>query len=417
MIDARNDKDQFVRIQAAAALVRVSPQNTKASIAMLLDALLTGDELSRRHASEALADLGSSADEAVETLISALKKDNEDVRCEAAFALVKIRPSSATLVVNALINDLHDQPNYVRAKVNLTFERIGRLVVGPLATALKHREPRVRDNAAFALFKMSGKAEAAVPAPIDTLKDDDRDVRSTAARALGGIGSAAKGAVPALIGLLGDDADYFVVWALGRIGPDAKAAVPALTRLLVKTTSDVTRKETLESLESIDPEAAKQAADVLTKAKAKESAQYARTLGKEILEGLRHADFLKSHQGAKPDVAESKPRIGFKVYHLLFDSYGFLDDKLVFKGLTIPRNEETYRRENAAVLEKLGVADRDVLTEEQKRDGVILYRVWKFQDLDLLVTYLVQKRGREYLQIVQAGSIKGLDEIERRSNK
>ena len=103
--------------------------------------------------------------------------------------------------------------------------------VPALIEALKDEDSNVRGSAADALGKIG---PAAVPALIEALRDDDSDVRYTAA-ALARIGPAAEAAVPALIEALKHDDSivrFNAAYALGKIGPAAEAAVPTLLEAL-----------------------------------------------------------------------------------------------------------------------------------------------------------------------------------------
>jgi len=64
------------------------------------------------------------------------------------------------------------------------------------------RNPRRRRRAAESLGKIGDKAQAAIPALIDALHDEDDGVRLCAARALGCMGPAARDAIPALMEVL-----------------------------------------------------------------------------------------------------------------------------------------------------------------------------------------------------------------------
>src|SRR5262245_20728759 len=94
---------------------------------------------------------------------------------------------------------------------------------GPaLLDALKDQDPEVRRSAAYALQELGGVrlsvGSAAAPALIDALKDQDGQVRISAAEALNGIGVGAEAAVPALIDALKDEYEVrrSAASALGR---------------------------------------------------------------------------------------------------------------------------------------------------------------------------------------------------------
>ncbi|HET6884208.1 MAG TPA: HEAT repeat domain-containing protein [Pirellulales bacterium] len=101
-----------------------------------------------------------------------------------------------------------------------------------LRTVRAFREWGVRDTAADALARIG---EAAVPALIDILHDDDPSIRAQAARALARMGPKAAPAVSELIVVLNDpdsEVRRGAARALGQIGPDAEDAVPALIKAL-----------------------------------------------------------------------------------------------------------------------------------------------------------------------------------------
>ncbi len=116
--------------------------------------------------------------------------------------------------------------------------------VQQLIQNLRSFEPKDRAYACARLQEIGPAAEAAVPALVVVLGDDNWSVRSSAASALGRIGPAAEAAVPALSeALKDDDTDVrsSAASALGRIGPAAEAAVPALSEALKHDDSGVRR--------------------------------------------------------------------------------------------------------------------------------------------------------------------------------
>jgi HEAT repeat protein len=112
-----------------------------------------------------------------------------------------------------------------------------------------------KKKALAAIHAMGPKAEKAVPALIEALKNKDLLVILLAARALGEIGPKAEKAVPALIETL-KDKDLNVrgsaVRALGKIGPKAEKAVPALIEVFMdKDEEENVRKAAQEALKKI----------------------------------------------------------------------------------------------------------------------------------------------------------------------
>lgn len=142
---------------------------------------------------------------------------------------------------------------------------LGPPAIPPLADALRHRDPFVREQAALALGKMGPSASSAIPRLIDSLSDETPYVREKAAAAFGTLGPAAGAAIPHLIRLLCQDFGHvleasalalaaigpaavspligllghehgstrgYAALALGKIGPAASAAVPYLIGLI-----------------------------------------------------------------------------------------------------------------------------------------------------------------------------------------
>ena len=95
-------------------------------------------------------------------------------------------------------------------------------------------EHEVRVWANYALFRIVSHPEA-IPNLIEALKDQYGVVREVPVIALGNIGPDARAAVPALIEALNVEQEWIrrrAAWALGKIGPGARAAVPALIEAL-----------------------------------------------------------------------------------------------------------------------------------------------------------------------------------------
>ena len=140
--------------------------------------------------------------------------------------------------------------------------------VRTLKRALKHREPRVRRDAAVALGHLGPDAKAAVPALIKTLRAEGdtyrqwevAETRQAAAIALGHIGPAAESAVPALIEALQDKSNGAIflrpaaATALGEIGQPVEQVVPTLTGVLRgRTISDPEIEPAVRALGRIGP--------------------------------------------------------------------------------------------------------------------------------------------------------------------
>ena len=111
--------------------------------------------------------------------------------------------------------------------------QMGQSAVPALAEALKDKNSVVRTNA---------PKPPLTPPPVLSLHDKNSVVRMNAAKALGQIGPKAQAAVPALVEALKDKrADVGAAEALAMIGSKAEAAAPALVKALKDEEQNVRR--------------------------------------------------------------------------------------------------------------------------------------------------------------------------------
>jgi HEAT repeat protein len=142
-------------------------------------------------------------------------------------------------VVPALIEAMGDDHPEVSRGAGKALHKIGPAIIPFLIKALRHDNWLVREGAARGLYGFAPKAQKAIPALTDALKDSDTFVRQWAATALGNLahhfGPVVKVAVSGLAGLL-KDRDFVArecsAHALGFIGPAALDALPALEAAL-----------------------------------------------------------------------------------------------------------------------------------------------------------------------------------------
>ena len=170
----------------------------------------------RAHAAESLGEIGSPAKSAVPALITLVTDPEKTVRREAIDAVRAIRPGP-DVVLPLLVKQLEAADPAIRMSVLSAFAEQGKAAVPDLINALKNKEAAFW--ACLVLGEIGPDAAAAVPALIETLKDDRPEVRREAILALAEIGQAAAPALPALAESLDCEINCVpATFALGRIG-------------------------------------------------------------------------------------------------------------------------------------------------------------------------------------------------------
>ena len=250
------NKRSAVRSNAACALAMMGSDAQGAATA-LIGRLTDRDWLVRQCAAEALGSIRAEPHRVIPALVGSLKDENLNVRRFAAAALGAIRPTTPD-GVEGLILALHDQDGNVQHEAAHALGKLGAdAVTGvpSLARMLKSRQmfveghpgvfQPVAETAAWALGVIGPRANIAIPAILDVVRDskgtfdvpgipeDNHRVRAAAAVAAAQIDSQYDGLVPVLSRSLEQDdriADKVAV-ALALIGPKAKIALPALDRL------------------------------------------------------------------------------------------------------------------------------------------------------------------------------------------
>lgn len=182
------DNDPETRESAARWLVTTGGSG---AVDALMGALGDSDSKVRATAAQGLGKIGDSR--AVEPLIQALGDDDADVRHAVAMALSNLRDARGVEPIITALYDGGDVSNYI-GDLAQDLSQIGAPAVEPLIVGLSATNLNIRWGCAQALGLIGDPR--AVPALIETLKDEDASVRICAARALGAIGEAS--AVPAL---------------------------------------------------------------------------------------------------------------------------------------------------------------------------------------------------------------------------
>ncbi|MGF1581981.1 MAG: HEAT repeat domain-containing protein [Gemmataceae bacterium] len=245
-LEALDTEDRVVRQQIGYTLGAIAAASPK-----LILSLKSESRNVRAGAAFALG-MNRAVPEASEPLRKALKDSSEEVRLNAAQALLRINgKDEGKNVVPVLRGVLASKDGEFRARAALNLSRIpmaAEEALPELLRALKDKELRVRTSAARAVVLIDPKQGGAiVPTIADALKS--KKLLLQGALLAPKIGDAAKRLVPELTGALetelkklkavDSDADRNVIYslavALGNGGPKAKKAVPLLVEAMDAT--------------------------------------------------------------------------------------------------------------------------------------------------------------------------------------
>jgi HEAT repeat protein len=259
----------------------------KEAVGALTLALKHDDEQVRWHAARALGAIGPGAAPAIEALSAGLKDPGALTRAYSAFALGRIGKSSASALplLAAAVNDPDASVRRLATKAIRAINPDPTVIIPLFVEVLKTAEPatliptldamanlgepavpvlietlkdgKSRYWACVVLSEIGTKAQAAVPALTDALKDSQAYVRREALLCLGHIGPAARPATDAIIGLLNNDDQPTVraaaAFALAKIGPDAGDSAKTALRNAVAGKDEFVHTVSLWALTRIDP--------------------------------------------------------------------------------------------------------------------------------------------------------------------
>ena len=288
----------------------------KAGLDSLLSALKNSDYDVRSQAAAALVKLGPTAPAVIKALLDALKDSEFYVRRQAAAALGEIK-STDPAVIKALLDALKDEDSDVRRQAAAAalseIKSTDPAIIKALLDALKDLEFDVRRQAAAALGEIKSTDPAVVKALLDALKDQDSDIRRQAAAALGEIKSTGPAVIKALLDAPKDE-DSGVRWqavaALGEIKPTDPAVIKALLDALKDQDSDIRRQAAaaLGEIKSTDPTIIKALLDALKDQDSDVRSQAAAALGeikstdpaviKALLDALKDSDLYVRSEAA-----------------------------------------------------------------------------------------------------------------------
>ncbi len=252
---ALEDRDHKVRALAASMLASVRPRPTKEAITALAHLLADEDREVRRDAALALGKAGPTAADAIPALRKATKDRDEEVCIQAAEALVHAgETQEAVAALAAMISGQESSVDrWKAAQVLGSLGPKAKDALPVLEAALKSDDGNLRVTAASALFKIDGRADAAIPILVAEMESPTEMFDDVAASlALAGVGTKA---VPPLAKLLKSKENLvrqLAAHALGLVGPDASPALPALTGALKDKSPDV-RQAAIGALVLIGP--------------------------------------------------------------------------------------------------------------------------------------------------------------------
>ncbi|KAF9433381.1 hypothetical protein BGZ76_009538 [Entomortierella beljakovae] len=254
LINALKDKDEFIRTSAATSLEQ-SPFRQEYEhllIAMLVNKGCTG----RTYAASLLGSLSTLSTPATQSLIEALKDEDEEVRSSAADSLKK-QHTLPDLAIQPLIDALKDKSDTVRSIVVSIFERQPKLsepAIEALVDAFKDKDWIDKASVAHALGRQRDLPVSATDALADALKFVDKiitssgtdkhneHVRAAAADALGNQLTLSQTTIQCLIDSLMDEVGQVrssAVKALGRQSQLKEVAIEALIGALQDKDSSV----------------------------------------------------------------------------------------------------------------------------------------------------------------------------------
>lgn len=232
-------KKESLQQEILPILAEIGPDAAEA-VPALTSLLSTKNTETRREVIIALAGIGEAAKPTSAELIKYLSDKQFPSRPAAAFALGKIKASSAIPVLkDALQNSTDSLLQLASVWALLQFdpqnEEYITLAIPRLTKALENEKPEVRREAIKSLGHLGARAKGSVAELQKGLKDKDPEIRRETLIALAEIGPDSAAAVGDVIAVLNEDSNTLrpiAIYALGRIGAAAKPATAQLHRFL-----------------------------------------------------------------------------------------------------------------------------------------------------------------------------------------
>ncbi|MBI1831369.1 MAG: HEAT repeat domain-containing protein [Planctomycetes bacterium] len=230
-----NESKSELRANTAFTIWRIDG-DTAACVKTVL-AVLDGpnEDNSRFRVAAVFWHMGPAAKDAVPTLVRLLEKSDEYTQHVAIGAVGAIR-SHPDLVLPVLTKALASEDISTRRRAAEALGEYGPVAkdaIAQLVALFNDKDGYACIQAAFAVWKIEGKTDRAVPALVALLKaTSDRTLPDHAAAALGTIGPAAKDAIPALTAELKSDRVALRVSAAGALWKITQKPEPTLSVLI-----------------------------------------------------------------------------------------------------------------------------------------------------------------------------------------
>jgi HEAT repeat protein len=243
LLPALEDKSVDTRLRVAEAILRFDPPRRKDLLAALLAIVKEADKPDRLRALSLLAQMGDAAEDAKKTLRSLLKSKEPEIGEAAAEALIRLQPDRARTIFPSLLEHRSRQnPGSATADILRLVDGLEELSkdagkdkekewVDSLIEQLTQKEMRrdrdlIRLDALMRLAVLGPKAKDAVPALLQTLREETPLLRNQTVHVLAGMGPAAREAVPVLLKVTKDrdgqplDVREAAAAAIKRIDPE-----------------------------------------------------------------------------------------------------------------------------------------------------------------------------------------------------
>ncbi len=245
------------------------------------------DDEVRRAAIEAIAQLGSNAEDAIDSLLKIVQEagdEIDEIELETVSTLGEIA-RSPDKVIPVLIELLGHSDRQMRLAACLALEKYGARAEAAVPALIKVMEDKAMTETVALVLAVMG--EKAIPALTELLAEEDPYLRWVGVASLGAAGEVAAPAAKALGALLDDRSDQVrvaAVDALGKIGPGARDAIGDLIEAL--TSKDFSFRQMVAlSLARIDRKTIRYTAPVFVELFRREVLDEGGRI--DILEGLK----------------------------------------------------------------------------------------------------------------------------------